>query len=95
MKMKDAQDLITKVPSVKSEGFRVHFTQIVGGQQVADYFPAIGEDLIATERDAWVLAHSFAAVTYGNYINIHVLDQSSRPVANAKVRSIRNSPLED
>ena len=71
-------------------GFMVSFERRQGGMLYSDYFPQAGEDLIATELEAWELARRFAAKTVGTYVNIYVVKSDFVPVNGYMDRLIEN-----
>lgn len=88
MKMSKALEIIESKPS----GYMVSFEHAGDGFLRSDYFPELwdGEKLIETEEEAWELAKKFAAKTFGKCINIYVIDNNFRPVANFKDKEIKN-----
>lgn len=87
MKMQDALEIINKKPAT---GYRVHFERIEGKFLRTDYFPDRGEDLIATEEEAWQLAHKFAEKTLGECVNLYVVDAGFSPVPGYSDKKIKN-----
>ena len=88
MKMKDALKIMDK----ETEGFMVSFELKIDGMLYSDHFPEkhSGEDLIETEKDAWVLANEFANKMKGKAVNIYVVDNNFSPVHNYEDKRIRN-----
>ena len=88
MKMYDAMKIINDVPS----GFMVHFEWKKGGILEGDYFPDkhAGEELIETEKEAWLLAAEFAKRTRGKIVNVYVVGREFVPVAGYREKYIEN-----
>lgn len=70
----------------------VSFDYVENGMLITGSFPDkhAGENLIETEKEAWELAHKFAAKTRGKYINICVIDSLFKPVDGYKEKEIVN-----
>ena len=85
MKMAEA----TKI--MKSR-YMVSFERVEGKILKPDYFPDknAGEELIATETEAWTLAVAFAHKTKGKCINIYVVNADFTPVQGYKRRKMKN-----
>ena len=75
-------------------GFMVHFEERVSGGLRGDWFPdkQAGEQLIATEAEAWEEAARFAANAPGRYGNIYVVDSHLRPVPDYVMKMYRIHP---
>jgi len=75
-----------------SSGFMVSFEWKIGGILRSDYFPDkyVGEELIESEKEAWILAKRFANSTKGKCINIYVIDSNFTPVEGYKILRIVN-----
>jgi len=73
-------------------GFMVQFARVQIGVLYPDHFPEKhkGEELIKTEEEAWKIARKFAAVSWGKYINIHVVDSNFHPVNDYQTKMIKN-----
>lgn len=90
MKMQEALDIIDG--KNESKGFMVSFEHAGDGFLRSDYFPDThaGEELIKTEREAWILAAKFAEKTFERCVNIYVVDSNFRPVASWQQKKIVN-----
>lgn len=75
----------------KGKGFMVHFEIRSSGCLHSNYFPDkhANEELIRNEVEAWELAERFAQTTPAIYVNIYVIDDTFKPVANYKEKTIR------
>ncbi len=89
MKMSEALGIIEGV-NENAVGFRVRFEKVDGSVLRVAYFPEKGEDLIATENEAWRLVALFASKTKGKYVNIYVVTQDNRPVSAYADKRINN-----
>lgn len=76
----------------QSDGFMVHVHWVQDKFLRSDYFPdkRIGEDLIGSEEDAWILANKFAKKTIGKAVNIYVVNASYIPVEGCQEKHINN-----
>lgn len=90
MKMREAMAVINGQP--EPVGYQVSFERVCGSVLVGDYFPANNEPPIPTEEEAWDLARKFAAVTYGQCVNLYVTEDHL-PVANYKDKLIINRDI--
>jgi hypothetical protein len=91
MKTKDAMRMIDD----HERGFMVHFEVQTGSVLPADYFPdrSEGEELITDEEKAWTLAKRFAkAGENQNIVNVYVVNQHAKPVADYKERILNVYP---
>ncbi len=87
MKIKEVMEIINK-----PNGFMVSFEWIEGSILRSDHFPEkhTGEQLIATEEEAWELARKFAGKTKGHTANIYVIDSNFGPVFGYSAKTIKN-----
>jgi len=78
MKMNEAMEIIKG----KKDGFMVSFEWKRNGMLYSDYFPDkhAGEDLIPTEKEAWILAAEFAKKSVGRAVNIYIVNADFTPV---------------
>lgn len=90
MKLSEAKRIIHEGGFKRPRGYRVHFEKIDGKFLMSDYFPERNEPLIEYEEEAWALAASFAAKTFGQCINIYVVDERWAPVDGYWERKIVN-----
>lgn len=90
MKMQEALKMMAV--GITPKGYMVHFEWKRGGMLYSDGFPDkhAGEPLIASEEEAWVLAHAFAQKTRGQCVNIYVVDDTFSPVKGYMDRKIEN-----
>lgn len=88
MKMDEAMKIIDGEP----QGFMVSLEWKRGGMLHSDYFPDkhAGEQLIETEKEAWLLASEFAKKTRGKAVNLYVVDHTFSPVKNYRDKYIEN-----
>lgn len=88
MKMNDA----LKIIATQDRGYMVSCEHIEGCMLVSDHFPDkhAGEPLRPTEEEAWELARAFAHNTFGQYVNIYVVDNHFMPVPGYLVKKIIN-----
>ncbi len=88
MKMKNAMKVINGTPS----GFMVSFEWKKGGLLRGDHFPDkhAGEELIKTEKEAWMLAAEFAKKTVGDTVNLYVIKSDFVPVKGYRTKYIAN-----
>jgi len=84
MKMEDALDIINKTN--KLEGYMVHFERVDGEILRSNYFPD-GETLIKTKEEARILAGAFASKTFGECVNIYIIDEQFRPVDKFRIEN--------
>ncbi len=87
MKIKEVFNIIQG----NNSGFRVSFERVEGTILRSDYFPDKEEKPIKNEEIAWDLAEEFADATFGECINIRVIDSTTYiPVEGYKKRMIKN-----
>ena len=88
MKMKKAMEIIDG----EKDGFMVSLEWKKGGMLCSDHFPDkhAGEDLIPTEKEAWMLAAEFAKKTVGKAVNIYVTNADFTPVTGYREKYIEN-----
>lgn len=84
-----------KIMQTTKPGYRVSFEHVEdGGHLRSDYFPARDELLIPTIKQAWELAHRFAAATYAICVEIQVVDVNVQPVEDgSQTKKIRPRPI--
>lgn len=87
MKLSEAMAIINNNPQ---RGYMVNFERVEGNLLVGDHFPDkhSGEKLIKTSDKAWKLAIAFAAKTYGECVNVRIVDEHFSPIAG--FRTIKN-----
>lgn len=88
MKMSKAMEIIEG----QKAGFMVSLEWKKGGMLYGDYFPDkhAGEELIATEKEAWMFAAEFAKKTVGKAVNIYVINADFTPVDGYRNKYIEN-----
>ena len=74
----------------ENTGFMVHFERIEGSILHGDHFPEHSEHLIPSKERAWELARRFADATFGECVNIYVINQNFVPVEEYEERKIKN-----
>jgi hypothetical protein len=91
MKFEEALRIINHNP----KGYMVNFEHVKHGLLLSDNFPDkhAGEELIATEEEAWALAKKFAAKTYNKCVNIYITDENFSPVPDYTIKMIKNRSL--
>jgi len=90
MKMCEALDIILN--KKENKGYMVSFEKVKGCMLLAEHFPDkhAGEPLIETEERAWKLARMFADATWGECVNIYVMDHNFHPVPGYQFHKIEN-----
>lgn len=88
MKMKEVMEIIEGCKG----GFMVSLEWKKGSILSSDHFPDKhgGEDLIPTEKEAWLLADEFAKKTVGKAVNIYVMNSDFTPVKGYRKKHIEN-----
>jgi len=86
--MKEAMGIIEG----EKDGFMVSLEWKKGGMLHSDHFPDkhAGEDLIITEKEAWMLAAEFAKKAVGKAVNIYVINADFTPVTGYREKYIAN-----
>jgi len=89
MTMQQALDIIE---GRNNRGFMVHLEWARNGMLYSDYFPDkhAGDELIPTEKEAWLLASEFAQSTVGKAVNIYVVNADFTPVEGYREKYIEN-----
>lgn len=96
MKMKVAMEIIDTYEEHKNRqpGYMVEFEHRKHSILASGHFPDAnkGDELIPTETKAWDLANRFNEATNSDYVNIYVIDQNYRPVANHANKTLNRYP---
>lgn len=88
MKLEEAMRIINATP-----GYMVSFEINDGYFLKSDHFPDkhAGEELIATQKEAWDLAEKFASKCK-NAVNVYVTDSNFIPVTGYQHKILKNYP---
>lgn len=88
--MRMAEALKIAAIGLRPKGYRVSYDKKDGCMLLSGYFPERDEPLIPSEDEAWELAGAFARRTYGEYVNIYVIDDRWKPVLGYAEKKIAN-----